>query len=169
MDEQSRCPETPDMLPGTQVTALQQMVNLLQSERDALAKELTAARSVVSEDQTIHPVVKKQVVSRQASRRDALGPIPPHDVTNWLEDRQADFQEALTHGDVRTLPELSRMLSDGARHLAELCPHQPSSVSNIVKETIVFTNAGIWDAELVRHPTQVQYKLDRQGGQRTIK
>ena len=44
--EQSRCPETHDILPGSQVTALQQMVNLLQSERDALAKELTAARRI---------------------------------------------------------------------------------------------------------------------------
>ena len=35
VDEQSRCPETHDILSGTQVTALQQMVNLLQSERDA--------------------------------------------------------------------------------------------------------------------------------------
>ena len=77
VDEQSRCPETPDTLPGSQVTALQQMVNLLQSKRDVLAKELTAARSTISEDQTIHLVVKKQAVSRQASsRRDAHGRIP---------------------------------------------------------------------------------------------
>ena len=39
-----------------------------------VAKELTAARSTISEDQTIHLVVKKQAVSRQASsRRDAQG------------------------------------------------------------------------------------------------
>ena len=93
----------------------------------------------MSEERTIHPVVKKQAVSRQASsRRDAHGRIPmmpchvPIDVTNWLEDRQADFQEALAHGDVRSLPELSRMLSDGARHLMEICPPQPSSVANMV-------------------------------------
>ena len=97
----------------------------------------TCSRDVL-EDQTIHLVVKKQAVSRQASsRRDALGRIPlmpchvPNDVTNWLEDRQADFQDALTHGDVRSLPELSRLLSEGSRHLAELCP-QPSSVANMV-------------------------------------
>ena len=132
-------PETPDTLPGSQVTALQQMVNLLQSERDALAKELTAARSTISEDQTSHPAVKKQAVSRQASsRRDAHGRIPlmpcrvPNDITNWLEDRQADFQEALAQGDLRSLPELSRMLSEGARHLTELCSPQPSSGANMV-------------------------------------
>ena len=52
----------------------------------------------------------------------------PKDVTNWLEDRQADFQEALAHGELRSLPELSRMLSEGARHLST----QPSSVANMV-------------------------------------
>ena len=139
VDEQSRCPETPDTLPRSQVTALQQMVNLLQSERDALAKELTAARCTISEDQTIHPAVKKQAVSRQASsRQDAHGRIPlmpchvPNDITNWLEDRQADSQEALAQGDLRSLPELSRMLSEGARHLTELCSPQPSSVATMV-------------------------------------
>ena len=112
MDEQSRCPET---LNTPRVTSDRAPAN--------------GQWSAVSEDQTIHPVVLKQAVSRQASsRRDALGRIPlmpchvPNDVTNWLEDRQTDFQEALMHGDVRSLPELSRMLSEGARHLAELCP-----------------------------------------------
>ena len=38
VDEQSRCPETHD-IPLGQVTALHQMVNLLQSERDPLAKD----------------------------------------------------------------------------------------------------------------------------------
>ena len=49
VDEQSRCPETHDILHGTQVTALQEKVNLLQSERDALAKELMAANGGVCE------------------------------------------------------------------------------------------------------------------------
>ena len=57
----------------------------------------------------------------EETSRDAHGWIPlmpchvPNDVTNWLGDRQADFQEALAHGDVRSLPELSRC-----------CPTEPA-------------------------------------------
>ena len=54
VDEQSRCPETPNILPGSQVTALQQMVR-----RDALAKELTAARSTISEDLSRHAASRR--------------------------------------------------------------------------------------------------------------
>ena len=74
--------------------------------------------------QTIHPAVKKQAVSRQASsRRDTHGRIPlmpchvPNDITNWLEDRQADFQEALAQGDLRRS---SRIVQDVVRRSTPL-------------------------------------------------
>ena len=96
---------------GDQVLSLQQMVNVLQSERDALTKELHEVRG--ADDQDIRLTVKKQAVSRQVgSRREPRCPVPvmpqfvPNDVTNWLQDRQAEQHEAprvgVGQGDVRT-------------------------------------------------------------------
>ena len=58
--------------------------------------------------------------------------LVPNDVTIWLQDRQADYQEALAQGDLRSLPELCRLMSEGVDHLLELLPTQPSTVANMV-------------------------------------
>ena len=98
----------------------------------------------------------------------------PNDVTNWLEDRQADFQEALAHGDLRNLPELSRMLPEGTRHLAELCFGGVVSSPTIIGQhgevnvegDHCLHQCGCVGCRVVTHPTQ--YRLDRQGGWSTI-
>ena len=120
---QSRVPsEVHPSDPGEQVTTLQQMVNMLQSERDALAKELHEARCG-ADDQDIRPVAKKQAVARQAgSRRDPRCPIPmmprygPNDVTNWLQDRQAEQHEALLQGDLQHVSDFGRVMAEGVTH-----------------------------------------------------
>ena len=123
---------------GDQVLSLQQMVNVLQSERDALAKELHEVRCG-ADDQDIRPTVKKQAVSRQVgSRREPRRPVPvmpqfvPNDVTNWLQDRQAEQHEALLQGDLQHVSEMGRVVSEGVNHLIELTSVQPSSVANMI-------------------------------------
>ena len=90
---------------GEQVLSLRHMVNVLQSERDALAKELHEARCGADDPDT-RPAVKKHAVSRQVgSRRDPRCTVPvmrqfvPNEVTTWLQDRQAEQHEALLQGD----------------------------------------------------------------------
>ena len=56
---------------GDQVLSLQQMVKVLQSERDAIAKELHEVRG--ADDQDIRPTVKKQPVSRQVVHVESHG------------------------------------------------------------------------------------------------
>ena len=138
LNAQSRVPSVvhpPDS--GEQVTSLQQMVNMLQSERDALAKELHGARCG-PDDQDIRLVAKKQAVSRQAgSRRDPRCPIPmmpqyvPNDVTNWLQDRQAEH-EALLQGDLQHVSDLGKVMAEGVTHLFEITKVQPSPVANMI-------------------------------------
>ena len=122
---------------GDQVLSLQQMVNVLQSERDALMKELHEVRG--ADDQDIRPAVKKQAVSRQVgSHREPRCAIPmmpqfvPNDVTNWLQDRQAEQHEALLQGDLQHVSELGRVMSEGVNHLIEITSLQPSSVANMI-------------------------------------
>ena len=76
-------------------TLLGTMVNVLQSERDVLAKELTAAKSAASEEQTIH-----------------LGVNGFHGKHRRVETHMA-FEKSS-----RTI----KMLSDRTRHLMEMCP-----------------------------------------------
>ena len=107
-----------------------------------LEREVIHLREQVAqlqEDRTIQPVVKKQAIGRPvSSRRDGHGRIPlmprlvPNDVTIWLQDRQADYQEALAQGDFRSLPELCKLMSEGVDHLLALFPTQPSTVANMV-------------------------------------
>ena len=121
---------------------LRASVNQVPAPAPDLEREVIHLREQVAqlqEDRTIQPVVKKQAIGRPvSSRRDGHGRIPlmprlvPNDVTIWLQDRQADYQEALAQGDLRSLPELCRLMSEGVDHLLELLPIQPSSVGNMV-------------------------------------
>ena len=68
-------PRAPSTESGDQVLSPLQMVNVLQSERDALAKEFHGVRG--ADDQDIRSTVKKQAVSRQVgSRREPWCPAP---------------------------------------------------------------------------------------------
>ena len=118
MNAQPRAPST--VFPprsGHQVLSLQQMVNVLQSERGALANELHEARCG-ADDQDV-PTVKIQAVSRQAagSRRDLRCLIPmmpqfvPNDVTNWLQDRQAE--QGSDHRDLQYVSDVGKRNAEG--------------------------------------------------------
>ena len=137
LEAQSRGPTIQPQDPGSQVTSLQQMVNTLQAERDALAQELHQARQTVEDD--VQPVTKKQAVARQVSSfRDPHVPVPlmprhvPNDVMSWLADRQAESQQALMQGDLMRVTELGKLIAEGVTHLSEITTVHPSSVSNMV-------------------------------------
>ena len=44
----------------------------------------------------------------------------PHDLSNWMLDRQSDLQEAMSVGDIKKMLELTSLQSQGAEKLAEL-------------------------------------------------
>ena len=103
--------EQPDM--ATQVQHLQQMVNQLQEERDAMAEELHG------------PVERPRVRQRVSPSHipDVVPPMPtliPHDLSIWMQDRQSDLQEAMIAGDIKKMLELTSLQSQGAEKLAEL-------------------------------------------------
>ena len=132
--EAAQCADRQD--PGSQVASLQQMVNLLQSERDALAKELQV---MCATEEDVRPVAKKQAVARwTTSHREVQGAVPlmprhvPNDMMAWLQDRQAEQHDALLRGDLHHVTELGQAMSEGVKHLAEITSVQPSSVANMV-------------------------------------
>ena len=132
--EAAQCADRQDS--GSQVASLQQMVNLLQSERDALAKELHV---LCAKEEDVRPVAKKQAVARLAiSHREVQGVVPlmprhvPNDMMSWLQDRQAEQHYALMMGDFHHVTELGQAMSEGVKHLAEITIVQPSSVANMV-------------------------------------
>ena len=95
---------------ASQVASLQQMVNLLQSERDALAKELQV---MFATEEDVRPVAKKQAVARLAiSHWEVHGVVPlmprhvPDDVMSLLLDRQAEQHDALMMGYLHHVTEL---------------------------------------------------------------
>ena len=112
------------------------MVNVLQSERDALAKELQV---MCATEEDARPVAKKQAVARlTTSHWEVQGAIPlmlrhvPNDMMSWLQDRHAEQHDALLMGDLHPVPELGQAMSEGVKHLAEITSVQPSSVANMV-------------------------------------
>ena len=132
--EAAQCADRQDS--GSQVASLQQMVKLLQSERDALAKELQV---MCATEEDVRPVAKKQAAARLAiSHREVQGAVPlmprhvPNDVMSWLQDRQAEQHDALMMGDLHHVTELGQAMSEGVKHLEEITSVQPSSVANMV-------------------------------------
>ena len=100
------------------------MVNLLQSERDALAKELQV---MCATEEDVRPEAKKQAVARLAiSHREVQGAVPlmprhvPNDMMSWLQDRQAEQHDAVMMGDLHHVTELGQAMSEGVKHLAEI-------------------------------------------------
>ena len=96
---------------SAQVQFLQQMVNKLQEEKDALAAELHA------------PVERPRVRQRVSHIPEVVPPMPtliPHDLSNWILDRHSDLQEAMSAGDIKQVLELTSLQSQGAEKLAEL-------------------------------------------------
>ena len=98
---------------SAQVQFLQQMVNKLQEEKDALAEELHG------------PVERPRVRQRVSPSHipEVVPPMPtliPHDLSNWILDRHSDLQEAMSAGDIKQVLELTSLQSQGAEKLAEL-------------------------------------------------
>ena len=56
----------------------------------------------------------------------------PNDMTNWLQDSQAEDQDALVRGDCTNLIELGKPLPEGVNQLMEMTTVPPSSVANMV-------------------------------------
>ena len=98
---------------ATQVQLLQQMVNKLQEEKEALVEELHG------------PVERPRVRQRVSPSHipEVVPPMPtliPHDLSNWILDRHSDLQEAMSAGDIKQVLELTSLQSQGAEKLAEL-------------------------------------------------
>ena len=56
----------------------------------------------------------------------------PNDTTNWLQDSQAEDQDALVRGDFTNLMELGKPMPEGVNQLMEMTTVPPSSVANMV-------------------------------------
>ena len=79
----------------------------------------------------------RSVGGQETSSHEARGLVPvmpkhvPNDVMSWLQDPQADSQQAV-QGDLMLVTELGKMISEGGAHLTEITTVQPSSVGNMV-------------------------------------
>ena len=91
------------------------MVNQLQEERDALAKEVQSG-----------PVERPRVRQRLSVphvAEDTIPPMPtlvPRELSEWMEDRQSDMQEAMSCGNLKKLLELTSLRGQAAERLAEM-------------------------------------------------
>ena len=99
---------------GNQVQSLQQTVNQLQEERDALARELRG-------DIVERPRVRQRL--SPSHRGDTIPPMPtliPCDLSDWMQDRHADLQDPMNGGNCGKVLELMSMMSNAAENLAEM-------------------------------------------------
>ena len=105
-----------------QVASLQQMVNTLQLERDALAAQIQGEKADVSS----HGIV--------ARRRTQQGVGPGHipvmrELSQWLEDRQEDLKDAFAREDDVGVLELTSKMAQGAERLIQLT-RQPGTTDD---------------------------------------
>ena len=133
--------EAPQQVPppsvewGAQITSLQQTVNQLQAERDALAEQVkhqTAMKLV----ERVHPmqssVDAEQPVLDRASKRRAVGeeiPSGQQDLAAWMCSKQLEFRDALEMGEIEIVKDLVQLMAKGAVKLESF----PSMVSNMVR------------------------------------
>ena len=99
---------------GNQVQCFQQKVNQLQEERDALARELR-------EDIVERPRVRQRLSPTHGG--DTIPPMPtlvPGDLSDWMQDRHADLQDAMNGGNCVKVHELTSMMSNAAEKLADM-------------------------------------------------
>ena len=89
------------------------MVNQLQEERDALVRELHAPMD--------RPRVRQRL--SYAHRCGVIPPMPtliPEDLSDWMQERHGDLQEAMNVGNSGKILELTSMLSNAAEKMAEM-------------------------------------------------
>ena len=89
---QSAAPVQPPPDWGAQVASLQQMVNALQSERDALAAQIHAEMADMSRR-------TGQQGAGQAKNIPAMPPLVPGELSQWMGDGQADLKNAFADED----------------------------------------------------------------------
>ena len=120
--------------PPRSVEALQQMVEQLQIERDALAGQVKHQNSIRMVEK-MHPMQGSedaaQVVLERSAKRRALGediPTDQQDLEGWLVSKQLELRDALEMGEIGIIKELTQLLAKGALRLEGF----PSIVSNMV-------------------------------------
>ena len=112
---------------GAQVASLQQMVNTLQSERDALAAQIQGEKA----DMSSHRIVAR----RRTQQGVGPGHIPlmpttvPGELSQWLEDRQEDLKDAFAREDDIGVLELTSKMAQGAEQLIQLA-RQPGTTDD---------------------------------------
>ena len=105
---------------GAQVASLQQMVNTLHSERDALAAQIQAEKADVSSHGTC------QTTHATGSRPSTM---VPGELSQWLEDRQEDLEDAFAMEDDGGVFGLTSKMAHGAERLIQLT-RQPGTTDN---------------------------------------
>ena len=96
---------------GAQVVNLQQMVNQLQAERDALSQELRRSRA---------PKDKKSWAGDAPPDLSSIPPVPDDHqaIEEWMTARNQDLRNALEFGTADVISQVSNMLAQEASKLA---------------------------------------------------
>ena len=121
--------------PPRSVEVLQQMVEQLQIERDALAGQVKHQNSTRMVQKKMHPMQGSedaaQVVLERFAKRRALGediPTDQQDLEGWMVSKQLELRDALEMGEIDIIKELTQLLAKGALRMEGF----PSMVSNMV-------------------------------------
>ena len=104
---------------GAQVASLQQMVNTLQSERDSLAAQIQAEKADVSSHGTVARRRTQQGIG-PGQHIPAMPTMVPGELSQRLEDRQEDLQDAFAREDDVGVLELTSKMEQGAERLIQL-------------------------------------------------
>ena len=123
---------------AAQVTNLQQMVNLLQSERFALADQLDM-RGMVRQVAKSHPpqmsVEATEHLESRAGKRKACGPevVPSseQELAEWLCNKHLEVRDGLEMGSHEMVVELSQLIAEEAKNMQALSG-RPLAMSNMV-------------------------------------
>ena len=113
---------------GAQVASLQQMVNTLQSERDALAAQIQAEKADVSSHGTVARRRTHQGVG-PGQHIPAMPTMVTGEFSQWLEDRQEDLKDAFAREDDVGVLDLTSKMAQGAGRLIQLT-RQPGTTDD---------------------------------------
>ena len=122
----------------SQITDLQQMVNMLQVERDSLVAELQS-RGRMRRVEKLHPPQSSEEAAEnlreRAAKRQACGPedIPNYEqeLTEWMCTKHLELRDALEIGSNELVVEISQLLAKGALAMQAFSV-RPSTLSNMV-------------------------------------
>ena len=122
----------------SQITDFQQMVNMLQVERDSLVAELQS-RGRMRRVEKLHPPQSSEEavenLRERAAKRQACGPedIPnsKQELADWMCTKHLELRDALEIGPNELVVETSQLLAKGALAM-EAFSMRPSTLSNMV-------------------------------------